>query len=379
MADDNKLIQACKKADSKAQRELYKKYAPVLRGICYRYCDNKTEAADVLQEAFITIYTKIGQFAGSGSFEGWMKRITVNCALMHFRTQKKANIFVAFDSVGESKIGTSETEDSEPVSKAEIVKHADFSRDEILAVVADLPDGYRIVFNLFAVDGFKHVDIAKKLDISVGTSRSQLLRARAHIQDALYELALQKNKKRKRIAAIFSIAMGDDLKYIDDLVSDALGSIEIDAPDAKWQQIAEKMQNAKSVRRSLISQVVTTVVVTTAVISAVVAFFIFSPSADKGKQKEIVPTEIILEKDDNNKKINTNEELPSIESEDNKQPKTAKPKIDKKEPKTETTKTVIEEVHVPVKKVIRVKKRIIVRDTVFRTDTLKVEIKDSIN
>lgn len=156
------LIIECKKQNATAQGELYRKYSSVLFGICLKYSPNRAEAEDNLQDAFITIFKRIEQYQGKGSFEGWMKRVTVNTALQKYRKKKP------YDITDEAQI-----EDVEVV-----VEQNDIPLDFLLKIVQELPDRYRLVFNLYVLDGYSHKEIAEMLGISDGTSKSNLARAR---------------------------------------------------------------------------------------------------------------------------------------------------------------------------------------------------------
>ena len=156
------LIARCKKNDTRAQSQIYKLYANKLFSICLKYSRNYAEAEDNLQDAYITIFTKIGQFKGRGSFEGWLKRITVNTALQRYRTAG------VFDIVNEDQIADVNVE----------VDDEHININYLLSIIQELPDRYRLVFNLYAMDDYSHKEIATMLDISTGTSKSNLARAR---------------------------------------------------------------------------------------------------------------------------------------------------------------------------------------------------------
>ncbi len=175
MSDLEQLISKCRKSNSKAQRELYNLYSPVLYGICVRYVTDAAEASDILQESFIKILTKINKYSGKGSFEGWMKRITVNTAITHYHKNKKHSYHLDVSEIQE-------------FIETEIVTDSDFTQDELLKVIETLPKGYRIVFNLYAIEGFKHREIAEQLGIDVNTSKSQYSRAKKIVQAKLKEL-----------------------------------------------------------------------------------------------------------------------------------------------------------------------------------------------
>lgn len=159
----NDWVIGCKKQDPQAQAELYEEYAPQFMAICMRYLRQREDAEDVLMEAFVQIFNKISHFKFQGSFEGWMKRITINQCLMHLR--KKKMTFSELDHQAE-KVSYQESPLDEIYEK------------EILALLAQLPDGYRTVFNLYVIEGYKHREIANMLNISINTSKSQLILAR---------------------------------------------------------------------------------------------------------------------------------------------------------------------------------------------------------
>lgn len=157
------LIIQCKKQDAKAQGELYNRYNRALFAICLRYSPNFAEAEDNLQDAFLTIFKKVSQYKGKGSFEGWMKRITVNTVLQKYRKQR------AYEIVDEAQI--------EDEAQYE-VESDDIPLDFLLKIVQELPDRYRLVFSMYVLDGYQHKEIAEILEISDGTSKSNLARAR---------------------------------------------------------------------------------------------------------------------------------------------------------------------------------------------------------
>lgn len=166
----DELIEKCKKQDARAQGELYKQYSRVLFAICLRYSPNYTEAEDNLQDAFITIFRKVEQYKGKGSFEGWIKRITVNTVLQKYRTQR------SFEIVDEGQIEDNATEE---------VESDGIPLDYLLRIVQELPDRYRLVFTMYVMDGYQHKEIAKMLGISDGTSKSNLARARIILKNKI--------------------------------------------------------------------------------------------------------------------------------------------------------------------------------------------------
>ena len=140
----NQLIENCKINDTKAQSELYKLFSSKLFSLCLKYSRNYAEAEDNLQDAFLTIYKKIDQFKNKGSFEGWLKRVTINTVLQQYRNQK------VFDIVNENIIDDTEIDIDEDT----------ISIDYLLQIIQELPDRYRLVFNLYVLDGYSHNDIA---------------------------------------------------------------------------------------------------------------------------------------------------------------------------------------------------------------------------
>ena len=143
---------------------MYQQYSGVLFSICLRYSPNYTEAEDNLQDAFMTIFEKVGQFKDKGSFEGWMKRVTVNTVLQKYRKQKVFNI--------KEEANIEQPEDDDDVIESDVpLKY-------LLKIIQELPDRYRLVFSMYVLDGYAHKEIAEMLGISDGTSKSNLARAR---------------------------------------------------------------------------------------------------------------------------------------------------------------------------------------------------------
>ena len=164
------LIIRCKKNDTKAQSELYKLFSSTLFSICLKYSRNYAEAQDNLQDAFITIFGKINQYKDKGSFEGWLKRITINTTLQRYRKDKTFQI-VNEDHLEDTDV-TIDDEDEENIPL-----------QFLLECIQKLPNRYRLVFNLYVLDGYSHKEIGKLLEISDGTSKSNLARARALLKD----------------------------------------------------------------------------------------------------------------------------------------------------------------------------------------------------
>ncbi|MDR0371424.1 MAG: RNA polymerase sigma factor [Prevotellaceae bacterium] len=174
--DEQKLIADCKHGNAKAQRKLYDLYAPVMMGVSMRYVKDYDDACDVLQDGFVKLFTKIDSYLGIGSFEGWARRIFVTTALEFLRERHALKFALNIDDLNDSTGGFNNT----------IIE--EIAADELMNVILGLPDGYRTVFNLFAIEGFSHAEIAKALEISEGTSRSQFARARKLLQKKLQDI-----------------------------------------------------------------------------------------------------------------------------------------------------------------------------------------------
>ena len=167
------IIKRCKQGDRKAQESVYNLLAGKMFAVCLRYCPNYEDARDVLHDGFVTVFTKIGQFHNEGSFEGWVRRIFVNHAIEHYRNKTKSAIVSGIDD-NDHYYATPEADDEWGAYQ--------LTEAEILAMVDELPPQYKVVFNLYVIEGLSHRDISEKLGISEGTSRSNLLRARSILQ-----------------------------------------------------------------------------------------------------------------------------------------------------------------------------------------------------
>ncbi len=170
--DIEQLISGCREQDLRSQKALYDLLHPQMFGVCLRYARDRDQAQDLLQEGFVKVFQKIDSFKGTGSFIGWVKRIMVNTALEHFRKQK----------AGAEEVEL-EHESMMVVADDNVV--SDMSAKDILRLVQQLPSGYRMVFNLFAIEGYSHQEIADQLNISANTSYSQYHRARAMLKKML--------------------------------------------------------------------------------------------------------------------------------------------------------------------------------------------------
>lgn len=174
---DEELIKGCIRNDRKFQEMLYKKFSATMYAICRSYAKDRSAAQDILQEGFIKVFEKIRSFNQEGSLEGWVRRIISNTAVDHYRKKSTLSRFIEFDPAPADHDGANSISDG---------LHA----DEILEQVRKLPDGAQVIFNLYAVEGFSHKEIAEKLQISEGTSKSQVNRARTLLQKYLGDVSV---------------------------------------------------------------------------------------------------------------------------------------------------------------------------------------------
>ncbi|MEM7573374.1 MAG: sigma-70 family RNA polymerase sigma factor [Bacteroidota bacterium] len=175
---DKELIEGALQRDPSCQRALFDRYAPTLMAVCLRYCRTRTEAEDTLQESFMRIFDKLGQYNFQGSFEGWMRRLCVNVALRTHQRKRVTHEQTGLETVPDQAL--------DPTAFSRLAEQ------ELLDLIAQLPEGYRLVFNLYAIEGYSHKEIGQALGIQEASSRSQLLKARKLLQ--------QQITKRQRIA-----------------------------------------------------------------------------------------------------------------------------------------------------------------------------------
>jgi RNA polymerase sigma-70 factor (ECF subfamily) len=181
---DAELISGCQENSKRHQKALYERYAPYMMGVCMRYASCEEEAEDLLQEGFITIFKKLDSFEGRGELGAWMRKIFVNTALMHYRKAKHQQQLVELESQA-YKVESG----SDPLQT--------LSAGELMQMMQQLPGGARMVFNLYAVEGYEHHEIAEQMGISVGTSKSQYSRARQ-----LLRAQIDKEERRVRGSAL---------------------------------------------------------------------------------------------------------------------------------------------------------------------------------
>ncbi|MBI9068110.1 MAG: sigma-70 family RNA polymerase sigma factor [Salinivirgaceae bacterium] len=185
LKDLESLITACKRGKPDAQRKLYEHFSGKMFGVCLQYSKDYTEAEDIMQDGFIKVFTKIAQFNFNGSFEGWVRRIMVNCALERFRKQ---NMLYTVSDIQDY--------DYKLASEDAL---AEISSKELLNLIQKLSPQYKTVFNLYAIEGYSHQEIGEMLKISVGTSKSNLSRARVILQDKVKLLYKERKKDVKLV------------------------------------------------------------------------------------------------------------------------------------------------------------------------------------
>lgn len=171
---EESLIAGCIKQKGSDQKALFDKYSGRMLAVCNRYIKDKLEAEGVMVTAFVKIFERITQYSGEGNFEGWMRRIMVNESLMYIRKHKSMSLNI-------------DIEEAHHLPNFEAIEDH-LQAADLLQLISELPVGYRTVFNLYAIEGYSHKEIAEQLKISENTSKSQLSRARAHLQKCLIEM-----------------------------------------------------------------------------------------------------------------------------------------------------------------------------------------------
>ena len=180
-----RLLEACRRNDRRAQRALYERFTPTLFAVALRYVRHRETAQDVLAEAWVKAFGKLASFSGSGSFEGWLKRICTNEALMHLRKRR-----LRFDELPE--YGQARAASTPTIPKA-------LESETVDALLDALPEGCRTVFNLYEIEGYKHREIAELLDVSINTSKSQLILAKRKLREAYAQLAAREGRGLRHV------------------------------------------------------------------------------------------------------------------------------------------------------------------------------------
>jgi len=166
--DEKKLIKGCLRDDPQCQEELFRRYSGKMLIVCMRYTRHRMEAEDVLQDAFIKVFANLRQYKEKGSFEGWIRRIVINTALKNYDRKSFTNEHLGINF------------DYDQAADPSVYGH--LQEETLLKVINELPDGYRLVFNLYAIEGYSHREISDMLGIKESTSRSQLVKARKLLQ-----------------------------------------------------------------------------------------------------------------------------------------------------------------------------------------------------
>ncbi|MDD4992283.1 MAG: sigma-70 family RNA polymerase sigma factor [Paludibacter sp.] len=174
--NEQELIAACRDGKSWAQREIYEQHAPTMMSVCFRYVNDRETARDLLQDGFIKVFSKVDTYSGSGSFAGWMRRIFVTTALEHLRQNDALKQSESIDDYNHS------------IEDVDVSVLENISANDLMRCISELPDGYRTVFNLYAIEGYSHAEIGNILNISENTSRSQFMRARKLLQKTVLTL-----------------------------------------------------------------------------------------------------------------------------------------------------------------------------------------------
>jgi len=169
------LVKKCKAGERKAQELLYKQFASKMLGVCMRYANDKMEAEDMLQNGFIKVFQKIADYRNEGSFEGWIRRIMVHSSIEYYRKYHKMMQLVEIEGTANE-------------GAVDSLAIAGLAAKDLLALIQQLAPGYRIIFNLYAIEGYSHKEIAALTGITEGASKSQLSRARAILKDQLINM-----------------------------------------------------------------------------------------------------------------------------------------------------------------------------------------------
>jgi RNA polymerase sigma-70 factor (ECF subfamily) len=176
--DETTLIKECISGNRIAQKKLFEKFAPKMMYVCMRYCKNQNDAEDVLQEAFIKVFSSISNYKREGSFDGWIRRVFVNSCLDFLRKQKQLSFTSSLDDV-DFKI------------KDDYSTSQNLEAEDLMKIIEKLPKGYQVVFSLFAIEGYSHKEIGELLSISEDTSKSQYFRARASLKAYLEKIEVK--------------------------------------------------------------------------------------------------------------------------------------------------------------------------------------------
>ena len=173
------LIEGCRSGQRKSQEALYKLYSAKMLGVCMRYATDRMEAEDMLQNGFVKVFNKLGDFRAEGSFEGWMRRIMVHCSIEYYRKHHKMMQVVDIDTACVD-------------ASVDPLAASNLGVQDLLAIISQLPPGYKMVFNLYAIEGYSHKEIGETMGITEGASKSQLSRARAILKEQILKMEGQR-------------------------------------------------------------------------------------------------------------------------------------------------------------------------------------------
>lgn len=188
----NEIVKGCIAGDRKSQQQLFQAFFGKMMVVCMRYTKDRDTAQDILQDAFIKAFDKMGDFTFTGSFEGWLRRIMVNTAIDHFRKSK--HLVELIENQNYSEDEENENDFGENDDQVEENSWENLSSDDILLAMQELSPAYQTVFNLYVMENYQHKDIAEMLNISVGTSKSNLAKARANLKKILEKKFLVNTK-----------------------------------------------------------------------------------------------------------------------------------------------------------------------------------------
>jgi len=166
--DEKQIVEGCLRGEPKWQKILFEKYYGKMLAVCQRYSKDRDEARDILQEGFVKVFQKLGQFSFNSPFEAWVRRIMVNTAIDFYRKAATEPAMSDIDIAGDV------------LEQQDVI--SDMSHTELMGLLQELPAGYKIVFNMYVIEGFSHKEIAETLNVTEGTSKSQLAKARIYMQ-----------------------------------------------------------------------------------------------------------------------------------------------------------------------------------------------------
>lgn len=338
--------------------DIYVTMSPKMLGICRRYVKSQTTAEDLVHEAFIQAYKMAHTFKGTGSFEGWISRIMVNISLQYLRNQNKSKEVLA----DVNELDFTEPDDNETPLKSQktIIQSIDYSHEELLQVIDEIPDHYKMVFNLHVFEGKKHKQIAKILDISPGTSKSYLSRAREKIQKLLYKKAMEKKKqhrgtRKQALWALFAVKP----HFIDSIFKKKLSSYEISSTQ-KFETSKFFEENAFNhlitIKKSLLHVIVKPLLIGVPIISGTVLMVHIKNNNTAESPSFPITQDTVFKADTPMIMIQTNSDTLAIEN---------KNQVDSTTSQIIAPDTVIAK-EVPIRQPVIVKKSVVVKKTIYK-------------